>query len=141
MVLTAGEVRATLEALRGLGVRLGVDDFGTGYSSLTTLRTLPLDIVKIDRSFVAGGPANPADHAVVSGITQMARRLGLETIGEGVERLDQQRLLHDVGVNGVQGYLHLRPVPAADLQIWLAGRAGPDGQPLPARADASLPAG
>ena len=120
MVLDSPKARATLFELVSLGVALAIDDFGTGYSALTTLRTLPLDIVKIDRSFVGECTTNRADHAVVEAIVQMADRLGLRTIAEGVERLDQQQFLQRAGIGATQGFLHCRPMPAAAASAWLA---------------------
>ncbi|MBB3083068.1 putative bifunctional diguanylate cyclase/phosphodiesterase [Geodermatophilus sabuli] len=131
-VLDSPSVQATLDVLAGLGVGLAVDDFGTGYSALTTLRTLPVDIVKIDKSFVAGAATEVADQAVLEAIAQMAARLGLETVAEGVEDLDQQRFVERAGITAVQGYLHQHPVPAAELTAWLA-RAHTD-QPVSSRA-------
>jgi diguanylate cyclase (GGDEF)-like protein len=135
MVLDSAVVRATLEAITVLGVALAIDDFGTGYSALSTLRSLPLDIVKIDKSFLAGGPSRAADEAVVEAVVQMARRLGLQVVAEGVERVEQQQFLRTVGAHAAQGYLHLRPTSAADFECWLgqqnAGRpAGGSVTPL-----------
>ncbi|MGY1822730.1 putative bifunctional diguanylate cyclase/phosphodiesterase [Geodermatophilus sp. SYSU D00079] len=120
-VLDSPSVQRTLDVLAGLGVGLAVDDFGTGYSALTTLRTLPVDVVKIDKSFVAGAATEVADQAVLEAIAQMAQRLGLESVAEGVEDVEQQRFVERAGITAVQGYLHQRPVPAAELAAWLAG--------------------
>ncbi|NEK57929.1 EAL domain-containing protein [Geodermatophilus sabuli] len=119
-VLDSPAVQLTLDVLSRLGVGLAVDDFGTGYSALTTLRTLPVDVVKIDKSFVAGAATVVADQAVLEAIAQMAGRLGLGTVAEGVEDVDQQRFVEQAGITAVQGYLHQRPVPAAELAAWLA---------------------
>jgi EAL domain-containing protein (putative c-di-GMP-specific phosphodiesterase class I) len=121
--LDLGAVQDALDALSGLGVRLAVDDFGTGYSALTTLRTLPVDVVKIDRSFVVGAGTEVVDRAVLEAVVQMADRLGLETVAEGVEDDAQQAFVARAGVTTVQGYLHSRPVPCADLTAWLADPA------------------
>ena len=119
-VLDSPVVSATLDALVALGVGLALDDFGTGYSALTTLRSLPIGIVKIDRSFVAGVLTQAADQAVVEAIVQMASRLGLETVAEGVESVEQQDVLQRAGIGSVQGYLYLPPAPVAELTAWLA---------------------
>ncbi|MEU2347122.1 EAL domain-containing protein [Modestobacter sp. NPDC049651] len=119
-VLDAPAVQATLEVLAGLGVGIAVDDFGTGYSALTTLRVLPVDVVKIDKSFVAGAATVDADQAVLEAISQMAARLGLQTVAEGVEDLAQQEFVRRAGITAVQGHLHQRPVPAAEFAAWLA---------------------
>jgi EAL domain-containing protein (putative c-di-GMP-specific phosphodiesterase class I) len=120
-VLDAPAVQSTLDVLAGLGVGIAVDDFGTGYSALTTLRTLPVDVVKIDKSFVAGAATEDADQAVIEAIAQMAHRLGLQTVAEGVENLAQQEFVRRAGITAVQGRLHQAPVPAAELAAWLAG--------------------
>jgi diguanylate cyclase (GGDEF)-like protein len=119
MVLDSPAVRATLFTLAGLGVAIAIDDFGTGYSALSTLRSLPLDIVKIDKSFLEGGPTRAADEAVVEAIVQMAARLGLSVVAEGVERVDQQLFLRRVGAYAAQGFLYLRPAPAENFAAWL----------------------
>jgi diguanylate cyclase (GGDEF)-like protein len=119
-VLDSPAVHATLDVLAGLGVGIAVDDFGTGYSALTTLRTLPIDIVKIDKSFVAGAATQLADQAVLQAIAQMADRLGLQTVAEGVESEAQQEFVRRTGISAVQGHLHQRPVPADELTAWLA---------------------
>ncbi|WP_409328560.1 putative bifunctional diguanylate cyclase/phosphodiesterase [Trujillonella humicola] len=121
-VLDAPAVRRTLDVLAAVGVGIAVDDFGTGYSALTTLRTLPVDIVKIDKSFVAGAATEVADQAVLEAIAQMADRLGLQTVAEGVECPAQQEFVQRAGITAVQGYLHQRPIPAAELGAWLEGR-------------------
>ena len=120
-VLDSPAVQATLDVLAGLGVGIAVDDFGTGYSARTTLRTLPVDVVKIDKSFVAGAATEDADQAVLEAIAQMAGRLGLQTVAEGVEHPAQQEFVQRAGITAVQGHLHQRPVPAAELADWLAG--------------------
>jgi diguanylate cyclase (GGDEF)-like protein len=123
MVLDSAPVRYALDRLAALGVSIAVDDFGTGYSALSIIRTLPLDIVKLDKSFLSNGPAHAADEAVVAAIVQMAGSLGLCVIAEGVERPDQQRFLRSVGVDAAQGHLHLRPTPADRFGLWLESRS------------------
>ncbi len=123
MVLDSAAIRTVLDELIALGVELAIDDFGTGYSALTTLRTLPLTVVKIDKSFLEGGRDRAADEAVVQAIVQMAGRLGLRIVAEGVERVDQQEFLESVGADAAQGYLHLRPTAAPEFGVWLDRRA------------------
>jgi diguanylate cyclase (GGDEF)-like protein len=119
MVLDSPAIRVALEALVAIDVSIAIDDFGTGYAALTTLHTLPLDIVKIDKSFILGDASRAADEAVVGGIVQMAARLSLQVIAEGVERLDQQAFVRTVGADAAQGYLYLRPSPAPAFAEWL----------------------
>jgi EAL domain-containing protein (putative c-di-GMP-specific phosphodiesterase class I) len=127
-------VSATLDELARLGVVIALDDFGTGYSALTTLRSLPIDIVKIDKSFVAGALTQAADAAVVEAIVQMAGRLGLTTVAEGVESAEQEAFLQATGITALQGFRYLRPAPAADFSRWLADnrRRAADGALAPA---------
>jgi EAL domain-containing protein (putative c-di-GMP-specific phosphodiesterase class I) len=119
-VLESPAVSATLDELVTLGVGIALDDFGTGYSALTTLRSLPIDIVKIDKSFVAGALTQAADQAVVEAIVQMAGRLGLETVAEGVESQEQEAFLVAAGITALQGYRYLPPAPVAEFRAWLA---------------------
>ena len=111
-----------LGKLREIGLRIAVDDFGTGYSSLSYLRRLPLDVLKIDRSFVRDANTNPEDAQIVRTIIALAKALGLTTIAEGVEDSRQAELLSEAGCDHVQGYLYARPLPAAGLEKWLAHR-------------------
>jgi EAL domain-containing protein (putative c-di-GMP-specific phosphodiesterase class I) len=99
-----------------VGVAIAVDDFGTGYSALSILRTLPVDIVKIDRSFLAPEPYRATDEVILEAIVGMTRRLGLQVVAEGVERVDQQQFLRRIGADAAQGNLYLRPTTAADVQ-------------------------
>src|SRR4051812_6088430 len=109
--------REALKALRVLGVRVALDDFGLGYSSLTHLKALPVDVVKVDRSFVADLVDSTQDRAVVEAVLTLARRMGLTVIAEGVETADQDALLRQMGCPVVQGYLYGRPLPAADVLL------------------------
>jgi diguanylate cyclase (GGDEF)-like protein/PAS domain S-box-containing protein len=109
--------RIALDALRRLGVRVALDDFGLGYSSLTHLKALPVDVVKVDRSFIADLVASTEDRAVVEAVLTLARRMGLTVIAEGVETTEQDDLLRTMGCPVVQGYLYGRPVPPADVLL------------------------
>jgi diguanylate cyclase (GGDEF)-like protein/PAS domain S-box-containing protein len=100
-----------LAALRSLGVSLAVDDFGTGYSSLLYLRRYPLDMLKIDRSFVAGLVDNPEDATIVDAVVRLGHSFGLQTVAEGVETADQLRLLRGLGCDMGQGHFWARPLP------------------------------
>ncbi|MCB1006553.1 MAG: EAL domain-containing protein, partial [Acidimicrobiales bacterium] len=94
-----------LEELRSLGVRLAVDDFGTGYSSLSYIQRFPIDVIKIDRSFVTGLGTNPGDGAVVQSMIELSQRLGVHTVAEGIDRPEQVTLLQSLGADLGQGYL------------------------------------
>lgn len=114
----------TLHALKSVGVRLGIDDFGTGYSSLTYLRSLPADFVKIDRSFVAGLDHNEDDSAIVAAVVHLARSLGLTTVAEGVESVQQLERLQTLGCDFAQGFLFDRPQPAEKVRYVLSALVG-----------------
>lgn len=101
---------ATLNSLKGLGVTLSVDDFGTGYSSLSYLKLFPIDVLKVDRSFVSDATSNPDDAAIVRTIVNMAHSLGLSVIAEGAETVAQVAFLHYVGCNELQGYYFSKPL-------------------------------
>ena len=121
-------VRA-LRDLRGIGVRLVLDDFGTGYSSLSYLKHLPLDTIKIDRSFVAGIEQS-ADRSIVDAVIALAHGLGIGVVAEGIETDAQADQLRELGCDLGQGYLFSRPVPAEQTATLLRGRPG---RPRPLR--------
>ena len=112
---------ATLHQLRKLGVRIALDDFGTGYSSLSYLRSFPFDKVKIDKCFVADLTGGGNGHAIIRAITTLADALGMETLAEGVEELDQLTVLRREGCRSVQGYLLSRPLSATAIRAWMDG--------------------
>lgn len=99
------EALRVLERLRDMGVRIGIDDFGTGYSSLVYLKRLPVDFLKIDRSFVSGLAPGSPDREIVAAIVGMGHALGLTTVAEGVETYEQLMLLQDIGCDRAQGHL------------------------------------
>ncbi len=113
-----------LASLREYGLRLMLDDFGTGYSSLSYLRRFPLDVLKIDRSFIAGLGRDDEDSAIVAAIVQMARTLGLTVVAEGVERPEQLERLRELNCDRAQGRLIAEPMPAAQVER-LMGSAAP----------------
>ncbi|NMO56410.1 EAL domain-containing protein [Actinoplanes sp. TBRC 11911] len=106
---------ARLEELRALGVRIAIDDFGTGYSSLGYLRDIPVDVLKVDRSFVTGLASNPRQQELVSAVLQLGHTLGLKVVAEGVETEAQLRVLARIGCQFAQGYHTGRPEPADHL--------------------------
>ncbi|MGH9000524.1 MAG: putative bifunctional diguanylate cyclase/phosphodiesterase [Acidimicrobiia bacterium] len=111
----SGSALRSLCALREQGARLAIDDFGTGHSSLTWLRRLPVDVLKIDRSFVAGVGDDADDAAIVRAVVGLGHALGLITVAEGVETTEQRQALRDMGCEWAQGFLIARPGPAASL--------------------------
>jgi diguanylate cyclase (GGDEF)-like protein len=117
------DVDATLGALRRLGVRLSIDDFGAGYSSLGRLRRLPVDELKIDRSFI-GELGGIDDAPLVDAILALAARLGLSVVAEGIETVEQACRLRARSCARGQGYLYARPLPAAELLLTLARGTG-----------------
>jgi diguanylate cyclase (GGDEF)-like protein/PAS domain S-box-containing protein len=113
-----------LSRFRELGLHLAVDDFGTGYSSLSYLKHFPIDLLKIDRSFISGLPQCSDDAAIVTAIVAMGRGLGLKVMAEGVETAEQERFLIDLDCVAFQGYYYGRPLPAEDFrQLLLTPRA------------------
>ena len=106
---------ATLAALVELGVSLALDDFGTGYSSLSYLRRYPVQVIKIDRSFVSDIPRNPDASAIASTVIAMARTLRKRTVAEGIETVAQLEYLRERGCDTGQGYLFSKAVPADEL--------------------------
>jgi sensor c-di-GMP phosphodiesterase-like protein len=118
-----------LERLRTVGVRVAIDDFGTGYSSLAYLLSLPVDLLKVDRSFVAAVDDDGPGAAIVAAVLALARTLGLGVVAEGVETLAQRGALIDLGVGAAQGWLWGRAVAAEDA-TWVTA-PGPVGDVPP----------
>jgi EAL domain-containing protein (putative c-di-GMP-specific phosphodiesterase class I) len=110
---------AMLWRLRRVGVRLSVDDFGTGYSSLSYLKRLPVDEVKLDKSFVLNMTSDANDAAIVRSTIELAHNLGLQLVAEGVEDQETLELLAALGCDLVQGYHLARPMPADELSLLL----------------------
>jgi EAL domain-containing protein (putative c-di-GMP-specific phosphodiesterase class I) len=113
---------AVLGDLQDLGVSISIDDFGTGFSSLTSLRSLPLDEVKIDKSFVFEVPASESDAVIVRSMAGLAQNLGLTTVAEGVENDESLAFLSHIGVEIAQGYFFAKPMPAVGATRWLHAR-------------------
>jgi EAL domain-containing protein (putative c-di-GMP-specific phosphodiesterase class I) len=108
-----------IKAFGDLGFRTAIDDFGTGFSSLNYLRKLPVDVLKIDQSFVRDMLLEPASLAIVDSVINLAHALGKETVAEGVETLEEYQLLCQRGCRLIQGYYIARPMPAAAFDEWL----------------------
>jgi len=106
---------AVLEELAGMGVRLAIDDFGTGYSSLAYLQRFPVNVVKIDRSFISGIGDDVNDTAIITAIIAMAQGLRLKVVAEGVETPAQLDMLKSLGCDQYQGYFYSAAVPAGDF--------------------------
>ena len=128
---TAGErARAELQDLHELGVKIAIDDFGTGFSSIGQLRRFPVDMIKVDRSFVHGVEHDAKDAAITANLVSLAHALGLLAIAEGIESDGQLTSLRELGCDLAQGYLFARPAPAAEIDHLLAsgistGRTSP----------------
>jgi len=105
------EAMLILDGLKRLGLSIAIDDFGTGYSSLNYLKQFPIDVLKIDRSFVDGLPSGEQDAQIARAIIAMAHSLNLSVIAEGVETHEQLEFLREHGCDEVQGYLFGRPMP------------------------------
>jgi diguanylate cyclase (GGDEF)-like protein len=125
-------VAALLADLHRMGVRLSIDDFGTGYSSMSSLRKLPLDEIKIDKSFVAGIVDNGDDEMIVRSIVDLGTNLGLDVVAEGVENERVWQVLRRMGCTLVQGYYLTRPIPVQEFPAWLV-----EYERLPARLPAA----
>ena len=140
IVADEGALLGSVAEIGALGVRLSIDDFGVGYSSLSALRRVPLDSLKIDRSFIAGVGVDQKDTAIVAAAVALGRALGAVSVAEGVETVVQAKTLHDMGCDQAQGYqfgpplaaevvteaLHIGLGPDAAWQGWLS-RAGSRG--------------
>ncbi len=122
----ADQVRAILFRLKDLGIKLSIDDFGTGYSSLSYLKRFPVDVLKIDRSFVADLPGDPEGEAICLAIIRMAKALSLAVVAEGVETEAQSIFLNENGCDFAQGFLFAHPVPAEQAAEYLPLVCAPD---------------
>mgnify|MGYP000167714936 CR=1 FL=1 len=119
---------AVFKELKALGVRLSLDDFGTGYSSLSHLRRLPIDTLKIDRSFVSAMDSHGDKRQIAEVVVMLARTLGLDVVAEGVETLAELDILREMGSDFVQGYFYFRPLDAADATLALAAPTEPNAR-------------
>jgi len=108
-----------LTTLRAMGVRCSIDDFGTGYSSLSYLKRLPADVLKIDRSFINELESNESDRTLVEAMIYVGHKLGLTVVGEGVETIEQYRLLDEIRCDEIQGYFISKPKPPGEFEALL----------------------
>jgi EAL domain-containing protein (putative c-di-GMP-specific phosphodiesterase class I) len=116
LIEVVGELAESVQELRAAGVRLALDDFGTGYSSLSRIRDFPIDVIKVDQSFVEGAATDTIDAAVVSSVVQLARSLSLQVVAEGIETTEQLAAIRALGCAKGQGYLFGVPMPAGELE-------------------------
>ncbi len=118
-----------LHDLKDLGVRLALDDFGTGYSSLTHLQRFPIDTIKIDKSFIAELGSNNTTRTIVESVVDLAHKLGLKVVAEGVETVDQHNQASELGCDYCQGYYFAKPMPVTNVQHLLQQRDGQFSSP------------
>ncbi|MDQ2742127.1 MAG: EAL domain-containing protein, partial [Chloroflexota bacterium] len=138
-VADADRVLETLLRLHGMGVGISIDDFGTGYSSLAYLRRLPVDEIKIDKSFILDMAQQEEETFIAQSVIDLGHNLGMQVVAEGVENARILELLAGMGCDQAQGYHLSRPLPASDIAVWMRrlGRAMPisgfyplDGAPI-----------
>ena len=115
-----GAVYEKLKVLRNYGIRISLDDFGTGFSSLSYLKKLPIDTLKIDKSFIDTVMTDSVTRIITEAIINMVKSLGFESIAEGVEEEQQYNYLHAIGCDVIQGYLFGKPLSPAELETVLA---------------------
>jgi EAL domain-containing protein (putative c-di-GMP-specific phosphodiesterase class I) len=115
LLVSSVDVQERLETIKSLGVRIALDDFGTGYSSLTWLQSVPADIVKLDRSFVAGLADDPRKTSIIRAVLWLAGSLGMSAVAEGVEEEADWHALREAGCPLLQGYLFGKPMPPAEF--------------------------
>ena len=113
----------TLDGLRSIGVAISIDDFGIGYSSLSQLKSLPLNELKIDKSFVMDIPKDEDDMAIIRAVIALGRSMNLRVIAEGVETDEQSRTLQGEGCEFGQGYFYCHPLPADQFESYLENNA------------------
>ena len=116
------QVQERLHELKALGIKLALDDFGTGYSSLASLHLLPVDTVKIDRSFVSQGDTSHHHRTLIEATVKVALSLGMDTVAEGIETEAQAGVVRELACHKGQGYLFSKPLTAVALVQWLADK-------------------
>ncbi|MCL6485079.1 MAG: EAL domain-containing protein, partial [Janthinobacterium lividum] len=117
------DIQEQLLRLKALGVKLALDDFGTGYSSLSSLHLLPVDTVKIDRSFVTLAGTSRHHEVLIEATVKVARSLGMNTVAEGIETQQQAAVVYAQGCDKGQGYLYSRPITGEAIEEWLSNIA------------------
>jgi EAL domain-containing protein (putative c-di-GMP-specific phosphodiesterase class I) len=117
-----------LNKVRAKGVRVAIDDFGTGYTSIAHLQHLPVDTIKIDRSFVSQVERH-RDRSLVGMVTDPSHNIGVDVVAEGVETDTQRELLQGLGCDSLQGFLISRPIPAAEILGWMRARLQDSREP------------
>jgi EAL domain-containing protein (putative c-di-GMP-specific phosphodiesterase class I) len=137
LINAAGIAQEQLQALRLLGVKLSIDDFGTGFSSLSYLHRLPVDAIKLDKSFVQSIDTDHLAQRLVHAMIGVAQDFGLNVIAEGVETEGQRDALLSAGCSLMQGFLFAHPVPAAELEDFLRARSAAVMPPCPIAANGS----
>jgi EAL domain-containing protein (putative c-di-GMP-specific phosphodiesterase class I) len=113
------QVQSRLHELKALGIKLALDDFGTGYSSLASLHLLPVDTVKIDRSFVSQSDTSAHHRVLIEATVKVARSLGMDTVAEGIETAAQARVVNELQCDKGQGYLYSKPLASQALIEWI----------------------
>ena len=131
-------IRATLQELKALGLTLALDDFGTGYSSLASLHLLPVDTIKIDRSFVSDAVTSTHHRVLIEATVRVAKNLGMGTVAEGIETEEQLAVVCQLGCGKGQGYFFSKPLLATNLEQWLTAEPAPNRESIPLSC-ASLP--
>ncbi len=120
----SGAIVSVLKHLHDAGIEIALDDFGTGFASLTHLQTYPVDVIKIDQSFIRGLLTDSGSQAITSVVLGLGRSLGMKVVAEGVENAEQARLLKAAGCDQVQGYYFARPMPADDVSAFVSNWRG-----------------
>ncbi len=131
-------VQHQLHDLKALGLTLALDDFGTGYSSLASLHQLPVDVVKIDRSFVSQSEASAHHRVLIEATVRVAQSLSMGTVAEGIETVGQARTLARLQCDKGQGYFFAKPMTGEDATRWMSARLPSDQRPAPAPAEADV---
>jgi len=122
LMADSGRSTAVIQRLSEIGVALSIDDFGTGYSSLSHLKRLPIQEIKVDRSFVKNMLADPNDAMIVRATVELGKNLGMRVVAEGVENRETWELLRSFGCDEAQGYFLSKPLRADEFHRWLSGR-------------------